>query len=319
MEGVLEAYYLTDQDVKKDSNLEITVLTLALDQTFAILSDRGVTMPENLSLTYDNTAREGKNQHVAKWMSWLVASGVFRSVQDGQGVVGHTHNKLDQRFSVVAAVLAREQILQTPDDFMAVIQQHVHAQGGRQLHVKKVEASWDWQELFEPLGVTYTGIAASHTGPDVGHSKRFIARRDLPVLHLQGWDLQVPAVLKDYPEHPDDVIMLAKEFWSSESLAHPPMLVWPCGLKGLLPGRLPGSVCPRNKMGDRELREFRKTATKVNEAPWGLLAAATYLTQWCDRNVAGMELAPPPSVLGRCGAVPSVAEVCIGNCRCVKP
>ena len=93
VEGVLEAYYITDQDVKKNSDLEITVLALALEESKTILQQRGLSLPENLSITYDNTAREGKNQHLAKWMAWLVAEGIFRSVQDGNGQVGHTHTQ----------------------------------------------------------------------------------------------------------------------------------------------------------------------------------------------------------------------------------
>ena len=139
VEGVLEAYFLTDNDVKKNSDMELTILSLALEKTFQVLDDRGVTMPEHLSLTYDNTAREGKNQHMAKWMAWLVSKGIFRSVQDGNGMVGHTHNKLDQRFSVVGGGLARQTCLQTPGDFMTVIQQLVHPLGACELLVAKVD------------------------------------------------------------------------------------------------------------------------------------------------------------------------------------
>ena len=80
MEGVMEAYYITDADVMKDSNLELTALSMALDRSQEILLERGLSMPEHLSLTYGNNAREGKAQHTAKWMAWLVASGKLRSV-----------------------------------------------------------------------------------------------------------------------------------------------------------------------------------------------------------------------------------------------
>ena len=221
VEGVLKAYYITDADVMKDSNLELTALSMALDQTREILKERGLTMPEHLSLTYDNTAREGKNQHVAKWMAWLVASGKFRSVQDGNGQVGHTHNKLDQRFSVVAALLKRQGVLQTPEDFLTVIQQHVHPGGNRKLLVGKIEAAWNWQRWLEPLGLNLTGIAASQSVPDVGHSKRFVAKKDVPTLGMKllpEWSEVVPPVHQRHPQSPMDVLMLSKEFWSSDAL-----------------------------------------------------------------------------------------------------
>ncbi len=46
VEGVLEAYYITDQDVKKDSNLELAILGLALSKTSELLQTKGSVMPE---------------------------------------------------------------------------------------------------------------------------------------------------------------------------------------------------------------------------------------------------------------------------------
>ena len=40
-----------------------------------MLADRGLRLPEFLSIKYDNTGREGKNQIVAKWMSWIQHRG----------------------------------------------------------------------------------------------------------------------------------------------------------------------------------------------------------------------------------------------------
>ena len=297
VEGVLEGYFVMDQDVKKNSDMEITILSLVLERSAELLSSRGVTMPEYLSLTYDNTAREGKNQHMAKWMAWLVSRGIFRSVQDGNGMVGHSHNKLDQRFSVVGAVLARQVCLQTPEDFMTVIQQHVHPAGGRELHVTKLEELWDWQDFFEPLGMTFKGIAASHSAPDVCHSKRFVRRQDIPMLALSlpACDLVVPAMFENDKEEQDDVIMLVKEFWSSEALAHPPVLVLNQRLCLKL-SDFPTKVCRRNTLLENQLQQFRKTAAAVKEAPWKLLSASSYLTKWCDQN----EVGGPSPVLPAC-------------------
>jgi hypothetical protein len=41
VEGAMEAYYITDADVMKDSNLELTALSIALDRTREILFQRG--------------------------------------------------------------------------------------------------------------------------------------------------------------------------------------------------------------------------------------------------------------------------------------
>jgi hypothetical protein len=297
VEGVVEAFYITDADMMKDSNLELTALSMTLDRVSEILKERGLSMPEHLSLTYDNTAREGKNQHVAKWMAWLVASGKFRSVQDGNGQVGHTHNKLDQRFSVVAALLKRQGVLQTPEDFLTVIQQYVHPAGNRKLVVGKIEAAWNWQMWLEPLGLNLTGIAASQSVPDVGHSKRFVLRKDLPTLRLNllpEWAEVVPPVFRSELQDPRDVIMLSKEFWSSDALAHPPLLIFPNAILPKLQA-LPEKQCLRNNLSPSQLAEFQKTAAKVEADPWRMEAAAAYLRKWCDQNVK--QTFPMPDVL----------------------
>ena len=86
--------------------MECTVLSLAIAKAKTMLADRGLQLPEFLSIKYDNTGREGKNQIVAKWMSWIQHRGVVRQVQDGSGEPGHSHDAQYQRFSVVSANLA---------------------------------------------------------------------------------------------------------------------------------------------------------------------------------------------------------------------
>eukprot|EP00971_Amphidinium_carterae_P334484 6469801-Amphidinium_carterae.1 len=52
----------------KDSNAELTCLSLGLAKALEVLLERGAARPEHLSVKYDNTGREGKNQHVAKYL-----------------------------------------------------------------------------------------------------------------------------------------------------------------------------------------------------------------------------------------------------------
>jgi hypothetical protein len=212
-------------------------------------------MPEHLSLTYDNNAREGKTQHMAKWMVWLVANGRFRSVQDGNGQVRHTHNKLDQCFSVVAALLKRQRLLQTPEHFVTAIQQNVRPGGNRKLVVAKIEASWNWKEWMEPLGLNIADIAADHSMPDMGHSKRFVTRRDLPTLKLNllpEWAEFVLSVHERHAPSPMDVTMLCKEFWSSDALSYPLLLIFPAACLLKLMAR-PQGMCKRNKLSPNNL------------------------------------------------------------------
>ena len=118
VEGVLEFYAISDQDMMKGSNHEIEVLCRAWDLSKEVLEERGVPMPEHCSVKYDNTGREGKNQIVAKMMSTLVGRKKFRSVQDGAPEPGHTHDGLDQRFMVIISCWMREALIECPGDFV---------------------------------------------------------------------------------------------------------------------------------------------------------------------------------------------------------
>ena len=61
VEGLFEQYWVMDQDVPKDSNMECTCLSLALDKAKDLLAQKGLRLPEFISIKYDNIGREGKN------------------------------------------------------------------------------------------------------------------------------------------------------------------------------------------------------------------------------------------------------------------
>ena len=117
IEGLVSMFFIADPDLKKDSNTECTVVAMALEFMAYELKARGTEMPEHLVLKYDNTGREGKNQHFAKFMAWLVAGGKFQSVGDGSGQVGHTHDRQDQDFAVASTIFSQCNTLETKGDF----------------------------------------------------------------------------------------------------------------------------------------------------------------------------------------------------------
>ena len=54
---------------------------------------------ENLLLQLDNCAKENKNWYLFSYLSLLVARGVFKTIQLGFLMVGHTHEDIDAMFS----------------------------------------------------------------------------------------------------------------------------------------------------------------------------------------------------------------------------
>ena len=187
VKGLFEQYWVMDQDVPQDSNMECTCLSLALDKAKDLLAEKGLRLPEFISIKYDDAGREGKNQHVAKWMSWIQHSGIARQVQDGSGEPGHSHDSQDQRFSIISARLAQCKVLQSPEDFVVTIRNTLRPIRGRAVFADILHGTWDWVRFFEDLGLNVSGIAASHAHPNVCFSKRFLQFRDLPKLNHPGW------------------------------------------------------------------------------------------------------------------------------------
>ena len=119
-------------------------------------------MPHHLVILTDSTAREQKNQHAVTFLAWLVASGRFQTITNNFFRVGHTHMKLDQRFSVVGSVLASTHLLQTPDEFATHIREHVR-HTHISTHIEVTSGAWDWQKLVQQLrsGCVWTNASPS--------------------------------------------------------------------------------------------------------------------------------------------------------------
>lgn len=120
--GVCEIYYMMDADVTKCSNMQLTLLSRSLDIAESHLQCLGLQVPSHLVIQQDNTCREGRNQHVLAWGTKLLLDQKFVSVTFSYLQVGHTHLDLDQRFSVVGSTLARQVVLQVPQELWAALQ-----------------------------------------------------------------------------------------------------------------------------------------------------------------------------------------------------
>ena len=156
--GLVEAYFVLDADVPKDPNTNMTVISRMLEISSKKLEERSTTLPEHWVIKADNTCREGKNQHLAKFSAYNVCSGKARSVNHPFSRVGHTHNEVDERFHVVTTVLKATQEMQTPEAFMDRIVDKVKPIRNCCTHVEKLEATWDFKRLFEILGVAMSGL-----------------------------------------------------------------------------------------------------------------------------------------------------------------
>ena len=83
------------------SNMTIEVLR----RTLHYLSHTSTDMPPVLHLQLDNCGGENKNQFVLGYLSYLVQAGIFHEILLSFLIVGHTHEDIDQHFSVISRKL----------------------------------------------------------------------------------------------------------------------------------------------------------------------------------------------------------------------
>ena len=96
-----------DTHHKHDSNQDITSIICVLGN----VRSRRDTLPLTLRIRADNCSRENKNKYMFRFCATLVALGHFREVQLSFLIVGHTHEDIDQRFSIILRALKRQDTL----------------------------------------------------------------------------------------------------------------------------------------------------------------------------------------------------------------
>ncbi len=56
---------------------------------------------------------------------------------------------------------------------MQVILDRIHPTQGREIHVEKIDAIYNWTEWFSAVGLEMSGIASTHLEPEANHCWRW--------------------------------------------------------------------------------------------------------------------------------------------------
>ena len=99
----LYTHIWVDAHHKHDSNQVVTSIMKVLSD---VRQRRGTFSPL-LQIQANNCGRENKNKYVFGFCATLVGLGYFSEVQLSFLIIGHTHEDIDQRFSVIWGVLKR--------------------------------------------------------------------------------------------------------------------------------------------------------------------------------------------------------------------
>ena len=150
-----------DSHHKHYSNQVITSIMNVIND----IRDRlGGLLPPVLRIQEDNYDRENKNQYMFALYAALVGLGYFVEVYLSFLLVGHTHEDIDQRFSVISSTLKRHDI-----DSMQELMELIHKGASHTeafTSVKHLEYVWDWKKFNTPYLYrgpnTFVGISTKH-------------------------------------------------------------------------------------------------------------------------------------------------------------
>ena len=79
-------------------------------------------LPRKLYLELDNSAKDNKNKYIMAFLSLLTARGVFKEIQVGFLLVGHTHEDIDAYFSHLSKALKSKNTFVLADLMKAFMQ-----------------------------------------------------------------------------------------------------------------------------------------------------------------------------------------------------
>ena len=287
--------FLSDEDVKKNSETQIEALTLALQDLFSNCSS----MAMSLHVQQDNCPREGKNKYFVAYIMMLHILGIFRFTSLGFLRTCHSHDDIDQAFGQVARLLMGK-FCNSADELVSIlddaIQQGSSGESAGRIRgsvttATKLDQVTCWKKFVQQLGVSFKGLRNVHY-------MRFCARKDLGsdvldnVHHLEEMGQR-------FVPHQDDVFLVTKK-WLADIQVQRAIAVMPAAVatqirQGFQP---PAGVADRRALSTQVVANLlkrvpicRKTGEVSNEG-------ARYLLGWCQRTLPQKPKPATYTVLG---------------------
>lgn len=146
---------ISNPDVPKDSNSNIETIARMID---TVLAQHG-TLPLNLHLQLDNSARENKNQKLFRLLMILVQKGVFRTIQAAFLRKGHTHEDIDGIFGQIAVTISHSEF-NTTDELEDILMRRLKTVGAdtsskQQSMAYRLDEVADWEQWAGSVNVKF--------------------------------------------------------------------------------------------------------------------------------------------------------------------
>lgn len=107
--------FLNSNRFQRNANDPMNAIVPCIAKLFARCDAQGVPRPERAYFQFDNCPTQNKSKAMYGLMAALVGLGVFDEVHVNFLIVGHTHEDIDQMFSVVSKHL-KKRVLWTPGE-----------------------------------------------------------------------------------------------------------------------------------------------------------------------------------------------------------
>jgi len=220
-------------------------------------------MPRHLCIQADNTVSQAKKQWLCLWLGWLVHRGFFDSTTLNFLRVGHTHEDIDQFFSLIVALILRCHHYQEPTELLDFLVKELRPKFSskhEELFTEVVTAIRDWNDWLLSLNRSVTKCFANRMADGVmGEAPHSFTMK-------QGGNLSESerAWLRGTggPEL-GDVYITVKDYMASLELRQAPEVLLPRTRTTITP--LPETVCERLPLGPNKIHEYTKLALKCRD------------------------------------------------------
>eukprot|EP00438_Fugacium_kawagutii_P014325 Skav210906 [mRNA] locus=scaffold2900:307797:309425:+ [translate_table: standard] len=274
--------YLSDEDVKKNSETSMETLALSLQHLF----EQSSSMALSIHLQQDNCYREGKNRFVMCFLLLLQVLGVFRFASMGFLRTCHSHEDVDQIFGQVARLLMGKRC-DSASDMINLLEQCIEQgqpseQSGRirgsVASVSKLDQISCWKQFAGQLGVSFKGLR--HV-----HYMRFCARKDLGADVLDHVS-QLEELGQRWIPHGEDVFLVTKR-WLSDTEIQRAIAVVPAAIvQQIRRGHeVPAGVAARRSIGEQVVKNLVKRVPICQKTGEITPEGARYLLGWCQRTL----------------------------------
>lgn len=274
--------YLSDEDVKKNSETSLETSALSLQHLF----EQSASIPLTVHLQQDNCYREGKNRFVMSFLLLLHILGVCRFPSMGFLRTCHSHEDVDQVFGQIARLLMGKRC-DSASDMINVLEQCIEQgqpseQSGRirgsVASISKLDQVSCWKQFGAQLGVSFKGLR--HV-----HYMRFCARKDLGADVLDHVS-ELEELGNRYIPHGDDVFLITKRWLSDTEIQRAIAIVPAATVQQIRQGHvLPAGIAARRTIGDQVVKNLVKRVPICQRTGELSQEGARYLLGWCQKTL----------------------------------